>query len=214
MASTNVILLSGRGMKGNTSIQLTPLQIGRAFLHELGHSFGAHSHDSFFNDPDCWGFRPDERPIKKDSKPKDGRFIMWGKGPQNVVTTPVASGLKKNNFLFSRCSKTSVGFILNNRKNRERCFEVDYNPFCGNGLLEGMEMCDCGNEYECAHQKCCGARNSPRPCEVLDLKVCPQNVVTRMGARLPDINSTAVIKNAKMLHGVLANIVVTLWANS
>lgn len=165
MTNMNVVLISGRGLNQS---QLTSYQVAKAFLHELGHAFGVHTHDNEYKNPECWGFRSGAGgTVDPNAIPRDGRYIMWAKSPQaNVRMT-----LRRNTLRFSSCSKSSVLSIVSKRKNRQKCFDLDFNPYCGNGIVEGMEMCDCGNEYDCSLQKCCGSRKSEQPC-VYDTKTC------------------------------------------
>lgn len=163
MTNMNVVLISA---KGPDKSKLTPSQIAISLVHELGHAFGVHLHDEDLTDYRCWGFRFGEV-VGNGKGPVDGRYIMWGKSPQD----PNALILRKNTLRFSHCSKTFVLKILRERKLRQRCFDLEYNPFCGNGIVEGAEMCDCGNEYDCSRQRCCGSRKSETPC-MYDTKLC------------------------------------------
>lgn len=163
MTNMNAVLVSGRGLNQS---QLTSYQVARAFLHELGHAFGVHTHDNEFKNTECWGFR-NGGTVEPNAIPRDGRYIMWAKSPQaNIPVT-----LKRNTLKFSSCSKAAVLSIISKRKDRQKCFDLDFNPYCGNGIVEAMEMCDCGNEYDCSLQKCCGSRKSDQPC-VYDTKNC------------------------------------------
>ncbi|XP_051489903.1 disintegrin and metalloproteinase domain-containing protein 9-like [Apus apus] len=64
------------------------------------------------------------------------------------------------NYQFSNCSKkhyldfiaSGQGFCLNNPPEMVRTLELE---FCGNGVLEDGEECDCGSEIQCKLDHCC-----------------------------------------------------------
>jgi len=183
----NVILITGRGREG---VQLSPRHISKIFLHELGHAFGAYVHDNDYkNAPGCWGFAPGERVTNKngkENKPLGGRYIMYNGSADSNKT------LMRNNVKFSFCSKSAVYKLLQRRMNRRNCFILDYNPFCGNGIVEVGEECDCGTIFDCVNQKCCGSRNSDMPCRIRDLKHChPNAILGKTGKQGPSWNSAS-----------------------
>ncbi|KAK3597351.1 hypothetical protein CHS0354_034594 [Potamilus streckersoni] len=96
--------------------------------HELGHSFGS-PHDVLSN-PLC-------------SPGSDyGNYIMY----------PYANdGSKPNHNEFSPCS---ISYIYPVILNKGHCFEVNYGPICGNGIVENGEECDCGDQNICT-DTCC-----------------------------------------------------------
>ncbi|KAH7977093.1 hypothetical protein HPB51_027048 [Rhipicephalus microplus] len=122
------------------------------FSHEIGHNFGS-PHDT-----------PDGSPCAPGNK-KNGNYIMY---------FMASSGLEPNNRLFSTCSRGNISEVIKpmveGKSPRENCFQgklVSLNvfkqesgPVCGNGIVEGVEECDCGySEAEC-HDPCCYARRN------------------------------------------------------
>jgi len=115
-------------------------------VHELMHAFGA-KHD------------PEER---KDCTPKDvetnGRFLM-SKYSNN--------GRKHNHEVLSPCTKESVVQCLAS-EDRTRCMKPVDSAYCGNGLVEEGEECDCGDEFQCLTARSC----CPPPTGGEDLQPC------------------------------------------
>ncbi|CAL8101992.1 unnamed protein product [Orchesella dallaii] len=166
MRSMNAVLISARA---EDQSQLPLRHMSNALLHELGHAFGARLHDDEFKAPGCWGFQLGEAD-KPPSKPKLGRYIMWPKSSLNPNQLT-----RRNNVRFSTCSKTAIALVIDKRKQRKKCFDVDDKPFCGNGIVEGLETCDCGSFFDCSKQKCCGSRSSRKPCMIMDTISCNPN---------------------------------------
>ncbi|KRT78417.1 hypothetical protein AMK59_7473, partial [Oryctes borbonicus] len=68
------------------------------------------------------------------------------------------------NFQFSPCSKRDISAVL--RKQGD-CLLEYAKPFCGNGIVEYGEQCDCGSSYHCAiNDPCCYPRDSLNQCKV------------------------------------------------
>ncbi|CAF0721754.1 unnamed protein product [Didymodactylos carnosus] len=82
---------------------------------------------------------------------QDGNYIMFAHA---------VDGLAKNNNKFSRCSlhnmsRTIVSITLGLSQTKKSCFlACDKIAFCGNGIVDGNEECDCGYPDECTEQCC------------------------------------------------------------
>ncbi|ODM97864.1 Disintegrin and metalloproteinase domain-containing protein 10 [Orchesella cincta] len=207
MRSMNIILISARGLDGS---QLSMYHITKALTHELGHAFGANLHDNEHKAHGCWGFQPGEYTEKQPaSTPKLGRYIMWPKSSGDPNSKPLS-----NNLRFSTCSKNEIALVINERRQLKNCFIPDYNPFCGNGVVEGLEECDCGSVLDCAKQKCCGARLSTKPCMIMDAKACPLNPIARPFYGRNEILNNSVGSNLTSNYSVLLLIpfiVTIIW---
>ncbi|EGD75708.1 hypothetical protein PTSG_07825 [Salpingoeca rosetta] len=92
--------------------------------HEFGHN---------------WGSPHDETAACTPGDP-DGNYIMF---------PSATDGSLPNNKLFSPCSRTSIATHLSSGAG---CFD-DSRSFCGNGIVEGNEPCDCGDA--CDDDPCC-----------------------------------------------------------
>lgn len=52
-----------------------------------------------------------------------------------------------------------IDAVMNEQYGKQNCFETPSQSFCGNGIVEMDEECDCGFDDECI-DICCIARNS------------------------------------------------------
>lgn len=115
-------------------------------IHEIGHSFGAeHDHkvdchraaSDYTIGPDLMFYRSIHPPA-----PYTGRF--------------------------SDCSKRDIMRNLHSLGSQNRyCLVGDYTDAsgCGNGVVDGTEECDCGDEFYCRLSSCCqgsGMLESPQ----------------------------------------------------
>ena len=86
----------------------------------------------------------------------------------NYIMFPSATdGTKPNNRLFSPCSRSSMASIV---RSNSGCFDSS-RSFCGNGIVEADELCDCGDS--CDLDPCCTTN-----CTIVDGLLCsPQDPV-------------------------------------
>ena len=114
----------------NHGERLPSYKAALVLTHELGHSFGS-PHDQA-SDSAC---------------APDGTF-------GNYIMFPyTSSGGLANNDLFSSCSINSIYPVILNKGN---CFIERTGPYCGNGITEVGEECDCGNTATCPYtDDCC-----------------------------------------------------------
>lgn len=96
--------------------------------HEFGHNFGS-PHDST-SMPQC-----------TPGAGAGGNYIMFSQA---------TDGSQSNNNDFSPCSRQSINSVL--QSSRSDCFTAD-GAFCGNGVVEAEEECDCGSR--CDSLSCC-----------------------------------------------------------
>ncbi|KAL3874041.1 hypothetical protein ACJMK2_037105 [Sinanodonta woodiana] len=109
--------------------------------HEIGHSFGS-PHDVSSN-PLC------------SPGSEYGNYIMYAYAND---------GSKPHHNEFSPCS---ISFMYPVILNKGTCFKVNYGPICGNGIVEGGEECDCGDQNICT-DTCC-TPSDVRPSHNFDL---------------------------------------------
>lgn len=130
------------------------------FAHETGHNFGS-PHDS---SAEC---APGG---------SSGNYIMFAKA---------TSGDKRNNRLFSPCSRTSMNNVMDVKgrcTDRKCCFVAAAEAICGNMVVEEGEQCDCGydDDESCRQDHCCVGRpsstktgsNSANGCKLRPGKTC------------------------------------------
>ncbi|CAK9295462.1 unnamed protein product [Gordionus sp. m RMFG-2023] len=99
--------------------------------HELGHALGSY-HD---NVTQCLG-----------DGPSQGTYLMFSEA---------STGGKRNNWLFSECSKEQITKVL---RIKGTCLD---GPECGNGVIDFGEECDCGPDETCEKwDPCCNPPNN------------------------------------------------------
>ncbi|CAH1988753.1 unnamed protein product [Acanthoscelides obtectus] len=75
---------------------------------------------------------------------------------------------ERKNYIFSECSKPH---IVQTILNQGYCLEDSEEAFCGNGIVEQGETCDCGTWRDCAElDVCCIPRGEKHQCQVNWLK--------------------------------------------
>ncbi|KAJ9596112.1 hypothetical protein L9F63_012696 [Diploptera punctata] len=75
-----------------------------------------------------------------------------------LMANTTLDGSLRNHFMFSPCSKKKIAYVI---KNKGFCLQESFDSFCGNGLLEHDEECDCGLEFDCLNSdKCCTPRGA------------------------------------------------------
>ncbi|XP_049828929.1 disintegrin and metalloproteinase domain-containing protein 10-like [Schistocerca gregaria] len=133
----NSLAVTSRSSTGAVPLRMQAL----ALAHEIGHSLGApHDGDAAFGTDAC----------------PAGRFLM---SPLSV------NGSLRDHYRFSDCSRRAVRRAA--RRHKWRCLEPATRPFCGNGLVEGAEECDCGMDVECREvDRCCVPRGRAAACRV------------------------------------------------
>merc|ERR1719153_417626 len=130
-------------------------------VHELMHAFGAK------HDPDAKE-RADCTPSDMEA---NGRFLM-SKYSNN--------GRRHNHEVLSPCTKESVIACLSSPQ-RTSCVKSTSAGYCGNGVVEEGEECDCGDEFQClVTRSCCfpptGGEDN-RPCSTRDFCLNTENDV-------------------------------------
>ncbi|GFN81219.1 disintegrin and metalloproteinase domain-containing protein 10-like [Plakobranchus ocellatus] len=114
------------------------------FTHEVGHNFGS-PHDQ---GDQCAPFGSGEQ------NAQDGNYIMFASATM---------GDRPNNDDFSVCSRDNItrllDVIVNQKHGKRNCFKPSKTAFCGNGIKEAGEECDCGYASDCNDQ-CCYGRDS------------------------------------------------------
>jgi len=144
--SSNIILISANDKNGK---ELNEEKLTYITAHEIAKTFGASA--DVTGQLECDQFMQDKENI--------GHFILW----PNVMRDITAA--EKT---FSPCSKKSISDTLASCKSA--CFDIDKHPFCGNGIVEDSEECDCGDEHSCSKQECCYGRNDKQPCRKTGIK--------------------------------------------
>jgi len=120
----------------------------RAMLHSLGHLFGS-SHDNILEDA-CM-----DRELYSYLNP----FPMHPIEQINVALRP-------HSLKMSVCSKISIARYLTT--NGPSCLKSEKQQFCGNGVVEDGEECDCGSMWQCPKASpCCGESGSAMPCKII-----------------------------------------------
>ena len=106
--------------------------------HEMGHIFGS-AHDNATKLCTPGG--------------SEGDYIMYAS---------VSSGKKRNDYLFSPCSRQSVyrAIVTKGWNQYSGCFIDQYYPLCGNGIIDEGEECDCGYKGSCKDPCCTPAYQS------------------------------------------------------
>ncbi|XP_060553555.1 disintegrin and metalloproteinase domain-containing protein 10-like [Ruditapes philippinarum] len=92
---------------------------------------------------ECAGFNLKEEPV-------DGFYLM-----HNVAQR----GDKPNHHKLSPCSLKYISIALSMNKSTT-CFTGSEIPFCGNGIVEDEEECDCGNDCYTGKDACCHSHNA------------------------------------------------------
>jgi len=130
--SLNIVMISQCTQGVRLSDGITSLTVA----HEIGHSFGALHDNDFRYSPECM---PGEySPF--------GNYIMAATVPQHVD--------KAHSVMFSTCSRRSISALIASAKTS--CFRRQSSSYCGNGVVEDNEQCDCGTTFTCdVYDKCC-----------------------------------------------------------
>ncbi|XP_071788946.1 disintegrin and metalloproteinase domain-containing protein 10-like isoform X2 [Asterias amurensis] len=99
-------------------------------LHELGHGFGSE------HDPQSQSCSPSG---------SQGNYIMYSQA---------TDGNRPNNDRFSSCSRSQIAAMITSKGHQ--CLKSQVAQYCGNGLVEDGEECDCGSDSMCAYaDNCC-----------------------------------------------------------
>jgi len=113
------------------TMERIPLRMGILnLLHEILHAFGA-SHDP--------------KDTKSNAEGKEGRYLM---------SRYSNSGTKENHAKLSFWSKQSIRQVLSDQRMSFCLHRVD-TPFCGDGVVQDGEECDCGLMEDCISKKSC-----------------------------------------------------------
>jgi len=151
--ANNVILISGNDKHGNYS-SITTDQLVYLTAHEIAKAFGT-SLDTT-GESSCDSFQ--------DADDVTRHYLLW---------PDVLREISPQEKSFSKCSVQSISKTLATCKSA--CFDSDVHPFCGNGIQEEGEECDCGSEFTCSQQYCCYGRSGKYPCHKTGLPCQPSS---------------------------------------
>ncbi|XP_022312622.1 disintegrin and metalloproteinase domain-containing protein 10-like isoform X2 [Crassostrea virginica] len=108
------------------------------FAHEVGHNFGS-PHDT------------------------ESHCAPGGDAGNYIMYPSATKGNLPNNDKFSSCSKDKIAKVLNavvhGLHGKTNCFTESDEAFCGNGIVEEGEECDCGYTEDCK-DNCCNPRDT------------------------------------------------------
>lgn len=128
----------------NYNKRVAPRVSQLTFAHEVGHNFGSPHDDG----QQCAPYGT------SDPSSSGGNYIMFASATQ---------GNLPNNDDFSPCSSDNITGVIdavfNQRSGKVNCFTESGMAFCGNGIVEEGEECDCGYEEDCT-DKCCNPRRT------------------------------------------------------
>ncbi|XP_022312619.1 disintegrin and metalloproteinase domain-containing protein 10-like isoform X3 [Crassostrea virginica] len=124
----------------NYNKRVVPLVSQLTFAHEVGHNFGSPHDQGTYCTP-------------YESGGNEGNYIMFASATQ---------GNLPNNAKFSPCSLDNITYVIqavkDGRNGKVNCFTTSDMAFCGNGIVEGDEECDCGYKGDC-QDTCCNPRD-------------------------------------------------------
>ncbi|CAL8103050.1 unnamed protein product [Orchesella dallaii] len=129
--------------------KIAKFDVYRATAHALGHLMGALNDDD--GDVDCH----DENSVSYLNP-----FIMHATHQLNV-------GVRPNSMRMSFCARLKIAVFLGS--SYTHCLVSRNGAYCGNGIVEPGEECDCGAPWQCVYgHQCCGMRDSFSPCKIID----------------------------------------------
>lgn len=128
----------------NYNKRVAPRVSQLTFAHEVGHNFGSPHDDG----QQCAPYGT------SDPQSSGGNYIMFASATQ---------GNLQNNDDFSPCSADNITHVIDavvkQRSGKVNCFTDSGMAFCGNGIVEEGEECDCGYEEDCT-DSCCNPRRT------------------------------------------------------